>query len=165
MVEKRYEELRRRPDMCGAFAVESVAAALLRNIKFRAPLWVFDSRLDYLQRDYTPESAKLPNNILECSWVRGTLERLREEYKIPYSAADLRIVSDTRELLAATSKGVEIIIIGLSSDYRVPDMYHLGHYIVDRYGRRFQSMQQATHLADLTDYFRRLQSCNAIFIH
>ena len=157
-------EFRGRSDMCGVYAVQSVIGTLLNDNRFQAPLWVWNSRKRFIERNKLFGIPRTPNDKKEYKWVKATLEKLRGETTIPLRSIDLQRITDTPELTAAVSGGIEVIMFGTSNNYRVPHMYHLGHYVHDRFGKRFQSLQQTTPLIDLSDFFMRKGECNAIFI-
>ena len=163
MVSRQIETLRNRPDMCGAFAVESVASSLLKNSQFKAPLWVWDYRLKFLELTRLIGQLNKPDDKVEFAWVKLTLEKLRKEFRLPFEEVGLNEFSDVGDLITI-SQSSEIIFFGRTVDYRRPHMYHLGRLINDNSGKRFESLQQTTYLVDLADFFLRMNKSNAVVI-
>ena len=160
---ERFSELRRRRDMCGVIAVQSVAGALLHQDAFLVPRWVWNSRLEFI----TKNRALVPDDKKEFVWVKATLKRLQREFQIPLRSINLERILGIPELITAVSGGAEAIIFGSDADYRIPHMYHSGHIINGVFGSGFESLQQATDFTDLTDFLlgkMNGRGCNGVII-
>lgn len=81
MSEDEIQYLRERPDMCAAFAIESLVGSVLDDSSYQIPKWVLQSRVREVEAHHEDDE---PNDEEEFVWLSSTLKKLGGNFENPY---------------------------------------------------------------------------------